>query len=532
MSSETPNTKAKAIALCRVSSDEQLKNNSLARQNEAVMNTAKRLGAFVPDHYVWSGSVSSKRGKNVDRKDLKEMLEACKKDGLIKYLIVDEPDRFMRSIEEAFYWETSFEQVGVRVMYTDEELNTDDASGKLLRFLKYFQAEGSNEERIKKAISGHEKAIRDGRYTFHPPIGYMRGQIAGIHEIDPNYGPYLKQALESIADGSMTVKQAMNWYNENCLDIKLGKHCKVKLDKWRKWVVNPYYAGIVEMNKQVKAKNEHGLHERLITKEQHELIVEAVEGHKKLHKGPRKGGNPRFPLNQILMCGECQKAGRICKFTGYDNKNGKTNKVYSRYFCRGCNKALSRDEVHAQISNLIERLDFSDDGRKAVLLALNKIWTNEEKGLKLQKELYEHNLTELREKKQKILDRLVEETNQDIKDGLRDYLVRVERELKEQELKTEGVVKELEAGRKDFLDFALGFIDHMGEHFLELPLEEVGVCKNILFLGGFWMDANKRIYTLEVSPLYRERTLKMGINSLKNALMVGREGLEPPTSSV
>ena len=108
--------KDKAIALCRVSSDEQLQNNSLARQSASVMKMAEKLGVEIPQNYIWSGSISSKRGKNVERKDLKEILSTCRKDKKIKYIIVDEPDRFMRSIQEAFYWETVFQTVDVKVM--------------------------------------------------------------------------------------------------------------------------------------------------------------------------------------------------------------------------------------------------------------------------------------------------------------------------------------------------------------------------------------------------------------------------------
>lgn len=38
----------KAIALCRVSSEEQLKNDSLSRQNRAVVAMAKELGVKYP----------------------------------------------------------------------------------------------------------------------------------------------------------------------------------------------------------------------------------------------------------------------------------------------------------------------------------------------------------------------------------------------------------------------------------------------------------------------------------------------------
>lgn len=522
----------KAIALCRVSSDEQLKNNSLVRQNEAVMKMAERLGAIVPEGYVWSGSVSSKCGENMKRKDLNEMLEVCKRERTVKYLIVDEPDRFMRSIKEAFAWETRFEEYGVKVVYTDEDLNSDDMQGKLLRFLKYFQAEGSNEERMSKARKGHEKALRDGRYTFQPPFGYMRGNRKGIHEINPDYGSYLAYALISIAEGAMSVKESLEWFNDNCLSIQIGEHGKIKMDKWRKWIVNPYYAGVVEMNKQVRARNEHGLHEPLITLDQHERIVAAVNNHKKLHKGPIRGGNPRFPMCKILFCENCWRNNRIYKFTGSDNTNGKTDKVYSRYICRGCKMSLTRDAVHEQVELIMKRLDFSDSGRKEIFEALNELWSSEEKSLKLGVEIKKRDLAVLRQRKNRVMSQMLEERSPNMRQVFREELERTVSEIEKEEKETKTLENELRGGRRNFLSFALDYIDHMGTQFFKLPLDEVAVCKDILFPGGFWVGSDKKIYTREISALYRERTTKMDNELSKNALMVGCEGLEPPTSSV
>ncbi len=58
-----------AITTCRVSTPEQELNNSLGRQAEAVKLAAKELGAVIPDDGQWSGSVSSKVGKNVDQSE-------------------------------------------------------------------------------------------------------------------------------------------------------------------------------------------------------------------------------------------------------------------------------------------------------------------------------------------------------------------------------------------------------------------------------------------------------------------------------
>lgn len=166
-----------AITNCRVSSDEQLKNNSLNRQRASVLEAAKRLGVTIPKDDQWSGNVSSKRGGNYNRKYVREMLDYCKKHKQVKYLIVDEPDRFMRSIDEAFYWETEFrEKVGVQIYYaSDETLNGNNLMARLSRFMRYFTAEGSNEEGQRKSISGDTKAIREGRCPFHPKLGYKKG---------------------------------------------------------------------------------------------------------------------------------------------------------------------------------------------------------------------------------------------------------------------------------------------------------------------------------------------------------------------
>ena len=520
-----------AIALCRVSTAEQKSNGSLKRQNKSVTETAKKLGARLVK--VWSGNASSKKGNNSKRKDLQEMLEYCKTHKNVKYLLIDEPDRFMRSFEESGHYIVLFRELGVEIRFSDDSLNGDDISAVIARAVKMALAEGDNWSRINKSIKGHKAALKEGRYTFQPPIGYMRGEVPGIHEINPETGPYLRYALIGIADGTMSVKQAMNWYNDNCPIIRDGRHTKVPMDKWTKFIANPYYAGVVEMHKQINVRNENGLHEPLITLKQHERVLEALNDRKKLHKGPKKGGNKRFPLNQIMLCEDCASKGcKVFKFTGSDNTNGKTTKIYSRYVCRNCSKAISRDKAHESVKAIFNRLDFTKEGRKAVIRALDDVWSKDEKGLKLQLDIYKHDLTKLEEKKQKILEQIIETNNQSLKDDLNDYLCRIKDEIIKLEGRIESTKNNLALGRSDFMNFALEYIDNMGEHFFELPLEEVGVCKNILFPSGFWVDSNKNVYTPEISPLYRERTTKMGPLNPENTLMVGCEGLEPPTFSV
>ena len=237
----------RAVAFCRVSSVEQLLNGSLTRQQRMVLKSAEELEVNIPESYWWSGSVSSKRGTNLMRKDLKAALETCKKDRSIKYAIVDEPDRFMRSIDEAMYFEVVFRELGVTVWYaSDPDLNTGDMTAKLLKFVKYFQAEGSNEERQRKSIKGLTDAISIGKWPFQPKAGYKKGHVDGVPEIDPARGLVLQEAMLSILEYRSTPTDALKDLNQS--DFTKGR-AKYKMDKFRAICTDSFYAGIVERDK-------------------------------------------------------------------------------------------------------------------------------------------------------------------------------------------------------------------------------------------------------------------------------------------
>lgn len=294
-----------AITTCRVSTPEQELNNSLGRQAEAVKKAARELGAIIPDDGQWSGSVSSKVGKNVGRNDLKEMIEYCKRNPSVKYLLVHEVDRFMRSVDELFYFEVRFrEEVGVKIIYASQpDLNTNDEKAKLLKALEAFKGEASNVERINKSINGHVSALQHGKWTFNPKPGYMRGKQLGIPEIHPVKGKALRKTLIDVALKRVTPTQGLKDLNTSA--FMSDGHSLYKMDKFRKICTDPFYAGIVYMDKQVKARNENGLHQPLITLDQHYALIDIFENKKKNQNGPRKNGNPEYPLNAITLHDTC-----------------------------------------------------------------------------------------------------------------------------------------------------------------------------------------------------------------------------------
>jgi DNA invertase Pin-like site-specific DNA recombinase len=124
---KAPTTINKISWYYRVSSDEQLENGSIPRQKTAVEKASKILEADIVR--TWSGSVSSKKWNNVERKDLEEMLAECKRNRRIKYAIFDEVDRFMRSMLEIGYFIVEFKKLGVEVKFASQpDLKTDTAA--------------------------------------------------------------------------------------------------------------------------------------------------------------------------------------------------------------------------------------------------------------------------------------------------------------------------------------------------------------------------------------------------------------------
>ena len=284
--------KVLAIANCLVSSLEQLLNGSLPRQNDSLYAAADKLGAEIV--HVWSGSVSSKAGTNVTRKDLKEMLEMCKSNKNIKYAIFDEYDRYMRSINEGPDFEVLFRMQGVKVWYASESdaFNGDDVMAKFMRVMSTFKAEGSNEERQRKSISGHTTALNAGKYTFHPKAGYMRGVKVGVPDVHPVRGPALREVLVRIVEHVVTPTQGLIELNKS--DYTLER-VPFKMDKFRKIATDPFYAGIVEINQQVKVRNESGVHEPLITIEQHQELLSIFDAKRKRRLVHAKMVTPSIP---------------------------------------------------------------------------------------------------------------------------------------------------------------------------------------------------------------------------------------------
>lgn len=513
-----------AITTCRVSTPEQIKNGSLRRQAEAVTKAAKELGVIIPADGQWSGSVSSKAGTNTKRKDLKEMLDYCKKHHQVKYLLVHEVDRFMRSVDELFYFEVLFKtEVGVKIYYASQpELNTDDYKSKLFKALEVFKAEGSNVERTTKSISGQATALQGGRYPSSPKPGYMKGRRRAVPELHPVRGPALKDVLIKLASRQITPTNALIELNNSAFT---DDHSPYRMDKFRKIATDPFYAGIINIQKQVKVYNENGLHEPLITKAQHYKLLEIMDEKKKNQSGPRKNGNPKYPCNNIVTCDSClsERNGRV---VGFDHGNGKSNsKVYEKYRCRACGKYLTRQELHDMIVKQFKDNPISSEGLGRLIDALEVVWKQKRGEAEQEKIRINSHIHDLNDKIAQHIEAITDPGNTLIKDDLLAAVQKKKDEIAELESRLDRVQSEADNNKEQFLRFAYAFVENMGEKFLEISQENRLRCKQIVFPAGFHLSAARKVYTPQISPLITLAATKKDAEASNNSHLVRVTGL-------
>ncbi|MDB5177008.1 MAG: hypothetical protein JWN75_676 [Candidatus Saccharibacteria bacterium] len=511
-------TKILAIANCRVSSDEQLLNGSLGRQKTSVEQAALKLNAELIK--VWSGSTSSKKGVNIKRTDLDEMLDLCKKQTRIKYVIIDELDRFMRSMLEIGYFLVLFNKLGVKVVFASQpDLKTDTAADTLMLMLEAFKAEGSNEERQRKSISGQTTALLEGRYTYCPKPGYMKGTMRGIHILHPERGPALQKILKRLACNLVSPTNALIELNKSPFT---KNHALYKMDKFRKIVTDPYYAGVVVIDKQVKGRNEHGLHEAIITLKEHYHLVEIMYNKPKYQIGPKRNGNPMFPLSNLVeddTCLECKDKGRL---VGVPHNNGKSAKIYKKYRCRTCRYSWELEDMHHKIANFFAKYEMSEDTQEKIVKALGIVWQKDTEQKTQNIATARKAIFELRSVIKQHVESATDPTNEPIRDELFAIIKEKKARIVELEAELERLSNTEEQDQKEFMEFALSFIEETGRHFLEpyVTKENRLRCKQMLFPGGIMVKDKEKVYTPEVSVFYRLGAKKKDTEVSNNSHLV------------
>lgn len=492
------------IALCRVSTSKQrLEGNSLSAQEKRIREVATTL--FDTEIMkIWSLDISSRKGKNYKRVDLIEMLAYCKQNKKIKYLFVDEHDRYMRSVDEYYMWKGRFyHEVGVTlVIATKPELAlSPNTASMALEFFGIWQGEANNEDRIKKVTDKMQARVEAGYFPGKPHRCYQRSLTRGLHEpLEPQWS-LMKSAISKLIYDKYTLHQALRWLNDrNFSDNPKG----LDLNKFKRMLTDPYYAGITKMSTwDVVGK---GLHKAMITDQEHELLVQIVSGIEK--KFTKQKHNPNFPMSNFVICQNCfesnRKNGRLVGYRNHNGKNPEARRYYERYMCRSCKLGLTKEDLHQQVNSVINATKLSDSARSELKEAMRIVWDrrNTDK-------------TNVQDETNKKIDALISE---------KDTLVRsigtapeLTNEIMQAVIKIKSEIESLTNSVSDtnsnddflkFVDFSLDYVEDLNSNWWDLTPDRRLRCEQLAFPDGIFLDRYKIVSTPTISPIYLFKTMK------------------------
>ena len=363
-------TPKRAVSYIRVSTREQAQRGgseegfSLPAQREANKRKAQSMGALVVKEFADRGESA----RSANRPELQKMLAYLKEDGGIDYVIVHKLDRLARNRADDVEINRAFEEAGVRLVSTSENID-QTPGGMLLHGIMSSIAEFYSRNLANEVIKGMGEKARNGGTLGKAPLGYVNvrgrdehGREVRTVELDQQRAPLLRLAFSEYATGNWTVSQLAKHLAGLGLDVPATPSKPARpITKGRLHTLlrHPYYKGVV----QFQGVEYPGKHEPLVDEETWQAVQAVLGSHR---SGERERMHNHF-LKSTVVCGRCGS-----RLLVQNTKNGK-GVLYPYFICarrqrlHDCSfKAVLIEVVEEQMQEVYRRLYVSEADRQEI----------------------------------------------------------------------------------------------------------------------------------------------------------------------
>ena len=363
-------TPKRAVSYIRVSTREQAQRGgseegfSLPAQREANKRKAQSMGALVVKEFADRGESA----RSANRPELQKMLAYLKEDGGIDYVIVHKLDRLARNRADDVEINRAFEEAGVRLVSTSENID-QTPGGMLLHGIMSSIAEFYSRNLANEVIKGMGEKARNGGTLGKAPLGYINvrardenGREVRTVELDQQRAPLLRLAFSEYATGNWTVSQLAKHLAGLGLDVPATPSKPARpITKGRLHTLlrHPYYKGVV----QFQGVEYPGKHEPLVDEETWQAVQAVLGSHR---SGERERMHNHF-LKSTVVCGQCGS-----RLLVQNTKNGK-GVLYPYFICarrqrlHDCSfKAVLIEVVEAQMQEVYRQLFVSEADRREI----------------------------------------------------------------------------------------------------------------------------------------------------------------------
>ncbi len=195
----------RAAIYCRVSTDHQERNTSLASQEEACHQYAREHGYTVVEEHVHRETHSgAELWERPHLTRVRETIKAGEVDALIAYSV----DRLSREQAHLYILDDECDRAGVDLLFVTEQFDKTPV-GKMIRSVKGFAAELEREKIRERMMRGMQSRIKAGKLpgTARPVYGYRYADETRATLIpDPDTAAIVRRIFALAAQGSPIVR--------------------------------------------------------------------------------------------------------------------------------------------------------------------------------------------------------------------------------------------------------------------------------------------------------------------------------------
>ena len=324
----------------RVSTKHQEENGgSLADQKCRCEKYAKDNGYTINGYFGGTHESAKTPGKLI-----REMIAAVKKDKTVKYVIVNQADRFSRNAGQAINIINDLKAQGITIIEASTGLNTASLEGNMMMQFKLSLAEWDNANRTNKFTSGRKHCMESGVWCGVRPMGYNKtGESIN--------------AVYTINETGKLIRKAFQWKlhgmeNYRIIEKLAALGLNLRKQKLHSILTNPFYAGKIK-SKFTNNEIIDGNHPAIVSWSDFLKVQEILSGRTGVYKHQKE--TPQFPLKRHIRC-----ATDGTMMTAY------TQKKIDYYKCNrnGCCNNISAKKVHSLYEELLNQYSIPEALKK------------------------------------------------------------------------------------------------------------------------------------------------------------------------
>lgn len=355
----------KVLFYIRVSTDEQAEfGYSIDMQQNQCMQFAQSHGLSMAGVYVDDGYTA----KNMNRPQLKIMLEVLKKSKDIKGIVVWRLDRLCRNTDDYYIkFKQMFDKYGIQLLSATENNDMDNPYGRYMRNMQINNAElESCLTSIRTKANLKEKAMQGYFPGARVPLGYTRKIIDKRNTvvIDEEKAPYVKNIMELYSTGAYSYSDIARIMRSKGLEHR-KKPCSKKLIE--NTLVNNliFYTGKFNFNGEIYRGN----HEPLITSELYLNIL-------KVRDGKTNARTKRKFLYKGMV--KCAKTGRTLSAETHSGAHKSGTYIYYRCpkecpYRENCNQYLKEAVIDDAVRLAFQSISITPEERAKFITILKDI---------------------------------------------------------------------------------------------------------------------------------------------------------------